>query len=135
MIKKKKKEGKNATARNIHITSTGAQVAISVTISLLSSLIPRRPNVFQKGIIVDRQFTTSLLGRVSFSWIEPVLRETEHLNPQLSMICRNWIIARGEKVYTVYGKEWQQSAVYYPAAGIYGAEYVSPMAVPCSLRR
>ncbi|KAE8411088.1 hypothetical protein BDV36DRAFT_302150 [Aspergillus pseudocaelatus] len=44
----------------------------------MDSMIPRRPNVFHKGIIVDRQLTTSLLGWVSFSWIEPVLRESEH---------------------------------------------------------
>ncbi|KAE8370512.1 hypothetical protein BDV27DRAFT_152105 [Aspergillus caelatus] len=65
-------------ARSVYITPTGAQAAISVALSLLSSMIPRRPNVFHKGIIVDRQFTTSLLGWVSFSWIEPVLRESEH---------------------------------------------------------
>ncbi|OGM47756.1 hypothetical protein ABOM_003274 [Aspergillus bombycis] len=62
----------------VYIVLAGAQIAISVAIGLLSSLIPRRPDVFYKGIMVDRQFTTSLLGWVSFSWIDPVLRESEH---------------------------------------------------------
>ncbi|KAB8277924.1 P-loop containing nucleoside triphosphate hydrolase protein [Aspergillus minisclerotigenes] len=61
-----------------YIVLGGAQVVIGVTIGLLSSMIPRCPDVFHNGIMVDRQFTTSLLGLVSFSWVEPVLRKTEH---------------------------------------------------------
>ncbi|KAB8207314.1 hypothetical protein BDV34DRAFT_223557 [Aspergillus parasiticus] len=69
---------KSGHVGKVYITLGGAQVAIGVTIGLLSSMMPRRPDVFHNGILVDRQFTTSLLSRVSCSWVEPVLRKSEH---------------------------------------------------------
>ncbi|EEP77883.1 hypothetical protein UREG_02732 [Uncinocarpus reesii 1704] len=39
-----------------------------------SLLIPRRPDVFRNGKIVDRQHTTSFLGKISFAWSGSLLR-------------------------------------------------------------
>ncbi|THC96598.1 hypothetical protein EYZ11_003938 [Aspergillus tanneri] len=62
----------------VYMALYGLQISIGIMISTFSFMIPRRPDVFHNGIVVDRQFTTSLLGWVSFSWIEPVLRECVH---------------------------------------------------------
>lgn len=53
---------------------TLAQVIIAALIFFLSVLLPRRPDVFRNGKLVDRQFTGSLIGRLTFAWADPILR-------------------------------------------------------------
>lgn len=38
-----------------------------------SVLLPRRPNVFRNGKVVDRQYTASFISRISFGWTTPLL--------------------------------------------------------------
>ncbi|KAB8259983.1 P-loop containing nucleoside triphosphate hydrolase protein [Aspergillus pseudonomiae] len=102
---------------NVYIALAGAQIAIGVTIVLLSSLIPRRPDVFYKGIMVDRQFTTSLLGWVSFSWIDPVLRKSEHSQRlAISDLPELDNSTRGVTVYRV----WKGMAAKYNLSASWG---------------
>ncbi|KAF9893974.1 hypothetical protein FE257_008945 [Aspergillus nanangensis] len=55
----------------------GAEAGASIMCILLCFMIPRRPDVFYKGVMVDRQNTTSLVSWISFSWMEIVLRKSE----------------------------------------------------------
>ncbi|RMD44291.1 hypothetical protein DV735_g885, partial [Chaetothyriales sp. CBS 134920] len=45
----------------------------ALVLTATSALIPRRPDVFHNGLVVDREHTTSVLGRLTFSWPSTVL--------------------------------------------------------------
>lgn len=51
-----------------------AELAVAFLLAVLYTLLPRRPDVFHNGKLVDRQFTTSLLGRIIFAWADPLLK-------------------------------------------------------------
>ena len=63
----------------------GFQVALIITMSAVALLlilsafsIPRRPDVYRSGILVDRQYTCSLLDWITFSWANIVLEKTKY---------------------------------------------------------
>lgn len=49
------------------------QVAASGLLMLMCLMVPRRPEVYRDEKVVDGQFTTSILGWISFAWIQPVI--------------------------------------------------------------
>lgn len=49
------------------------QTIFGLSASFLTLLIPRRPDVYRNGEIVDRQNSTSFLGWLSFTWTESIL--------------------------------------------------------------
>ncbi|TQN66171.1 ABC transporter ATP-binding protein/permease VMR1, partial [Colletotrichum shisoi] len=49
--------------------------ALDATIlAVVSGMLPRRPEIVYGGAKVDRQWTVSLLNRLTWSWIQPLLR-------------------------------------------------------------
>ena len=50
------------------------ECALLALSSLLSLLLPRRPDVCRNGIVVDRENSTSFLGLITFSWAATVMR-------------------------------------------------------------
>lgn len=46
---------------------------LAVLRGVLSVLVPRRPDVYKDGRMVDRQYTISLWGRYSYSWATPII--------------------------------------------------------------
>lgn len=44
------------------------QVFSAVVAFFALGTVPRRPDVYSKGIVVDQQYTVSLLSKISFSW-------------------------------------------------------------------
>lgn len=54
------------------MTTVQLVVALGITITYCS--VPRRPDVYRDGKIVDQQYTASILDRLGFSWSDPVLR-------------------------------------------------------------
>lgn len=49
--------------------------ALDATIlAVVSGMLPRRPEIVYDGAKVDRQWTVSLLSRLTWSWIQPLLR-------------------------------------------------------------
>lgn len=52
----------------------GLQIALGLCAVISNLLVPRRPDVFHHGTPVDREYSTSYLGWLSFSWIEPWLK-------------------------------------------------------------
>ncbi|KAJ5151547.1 hypothetical protein N7492_009842 [Penicillium capsulatum] len=50
------------------------QIAASLCAIISNLLVPRRPELFHHGIPVDREYSTSFLGWLSFSWIAPRLK-------------------------------------------------------------
>jgi ABC-type multidrug transport system fused ATPase/permease subunit len=59
---------------NLHITLSTVLFATAFLLLCAYVSIPRRPDVFKNGKVVDRQYTTSLIGRYGFSWPGPLLR-------------------------------------------------------------
>ena len=59
------------------ITLMIAMSAVTLLLSLFAFSIPRRPDVYRSGILVDQQLTSSFLGWVTFSWARIVLEKTE----------------------------------------------------------
>ncbi|KAI9826732.1 MAG: hypothetical protein M1819_007277 [Sarea resinae] len=57
----------------IHIALEAAQLVAGIFLSLAYAWIPRRPDVFSDGRIVDRQYTVSILDRYTFAWPEHLL--------------------------------------------------------------
>ena len=58
--------------RTQHILLVG-QIALATTTAITCALMPRRPRDFHSSKAVDRQYTVSLLERLSFSWAGPVM--------------------------------------------------------------
>ncbi|PYH42937.1 P-loop containing nucleoside triphosphate hydrolase protein [Aspergillus saccharolyticus JOP 1030-1] len=52
------------------------QLASALLRALGSLLLPRRPDVFHNGTLVDREFSGSALGRYSFAWANSLLDYT-----------------------------------------------------------
>lgn len=59
--------------REIHLTFSLIQWVSAVIILFTSLSIPRRPDVYRHDLVVDRQHTTSVLGKFTFSWPTSVL--------------------------------------------------------------
>ncbi|OAT06162.1 ABC bile acid transporter [Blastomyces gilchristii SLH14081] len=51
------------------------QLVIAFICACVSVLLPRRPDVFRNGKVVDAQYTTSWIGRLTFSWPSGLLKE------------------------------------------------------------
>ena len=58
---------------NVYLTLTAVQLAGALALVLTYSSVPRRPDVYRNEKVVDRQFTTSILGKFGFSWPGPIL--------------------------------------------------------------
>lgn len=56
------------------IVLTVVNTLSTVALTFASTCLPRRPDVFHKSVAVDRQWTISLLGRLTWTWIQPLLR-------------------------------------------------------------
>jgi len=50
-----------------------SQLALSALVAFSSVSLPRRPDVFLDGKLVDRMYSVSALGRYSFSWVRGML--------------------------------------------------------------
>ena len=53
---------------NVHISLSVIQFAMALIVLTANVLIPRRPDVYRNEKIVDRQNTSSFLGKITFSW-------------------------------------------------------------------
>ena len=60
--------------RNLHVTLTAVLFTAAFLLLCAYVSIPRRPDVFRNGRVVDRQYTTSLIGRYGFAWPGSLLR-------------------------------------------------------------
>jgi ABC-type multidrug transport system fused ATPase/permease subunit len=58
---------------NVYLTLTAVQLTGALALVLTYSSVPRRPDVYRNEKLVDRQFTTSLIGKFGFSWPGPIL--------------------------------------------------------------
>jgi ABC-type multidrug transport system fused ATPase/permease subunit len=65
--------GTSLTLINIRLTLTALQLVFALGLTITYCCVPRRPDVHRDGKIVDQQYTTSILGRFSFSWPTSVL--------------------------------------------------------------
>jgi ABC-type multidrug transport system fused ATPase/permease subunit len=59
--------------KNVHLTLTIIQLVGALVITICFLLIPRRPDVYRNGSIVDRQNTVSVLGKFTFTWATSLL--------------------------------------------------------------
>ncbi|KIV78105.1 hypothetical protein PV11_09860 [Exophiala sideris] len=63
----------NPLPRNTHLALSIIQIVCGVTLFFASLSIPRRPDVYWNEKVVDRQNTTSVLGKFTFSWPSQIL--------------------------------------------------------------
>lgn len=61
-------------ATNFDLILTSIQLIGSLTLILTYSSVPRRPDVYRGEKVVDQKSTTSILGKLGFSWSGPLLR-------------------------------------------------------------
>ena len=59
--------------RNVHLTLATIQFVGGLIVTCCFLLLPRRPDVYRNGSIVDRQNTVSVLGKFTFAWSTPLL--------------------------------------------------------------
>ena len=59
---------------NIYLSLTAIQLIAALGLALTYGAVPRRPDVYRDEKVVDKQFTVSILGRLGFSWPDPLLR-------------------------------------------------------------
>ena len=64
----------NPRAFILPLTLGSIQLLLAVLLVLTYGSIPRRPDVYKDGKIVDRQYTTSIIGRFGFQWPTQLLR-------------------------------------------------------------
>lgn len=50
------------------------QILVALLYGIMCIILPRRPDVFRNGKLVDRQFTGSVLDRFTFSWAVKILK-------------------------------------------------------------
>lgn len=60
--------------RNVHVSLTAVLFAAALLLLCAYVSIPRRPDVYRNGKVVDRQYTTSMIGRYGFGWPGYLLR-------------------------------------------------------------
>ncbi|PYI29539.1 multidrug resistance-associated protein [Aspergillus indologenus CBS 114.80] len=51
-----------------------SQIGISCLRGFFCTLIPRRPDVYHQGQVVDQEKSVSIFGRITFSWVNGLLR-------------------------------------------------------------
>ncbi|OAA35709.1 ABC transporter, transmembrane domain, type 1 [Beauveria brongniartii RCEF 3172] len=69
---------------NIQGRILGAECCCHVATAALCLLVPRRPDVYHNDILVDRECSTSILSRVTFSWASQIIclcHEEKELDP------------------------------------------------------
>ncbi|RMZ88221.1 hypothetical protein DV736_g4561, partial [Chaetothyriales sp. CBS 134916] len=59
--------------RSLYVALVLLQWLSALILIFTSALIPRRPDVFYNGLVVDRENTVSLLSKLTFSWPTAVL--------------------------------------------------------------
>ncbi|KAJ5933474.1 P-loop containing nucleoside triphosphate hydrolase protein [Penicillium verhagenii] len=59
---------------NIQQKLAGAECCCLFATATLCLLLPRRPNVYHNHVMVDRELSTSILSRVTFSWASKVVQ-------------------------------------------------------------
>ena len=50
------------------------QISVALLYGIMCILLPRRPDIFRNGKVVDGQFTGSVLDRFTFSWATRILK-------------------------------------------------------------
>ncbi|KAI9934749.1 hypothetical protein ASPWEDRAFT_161533 [Aspergillus wentii DTO 134E9] len=58
---------------DVQVYLISLQVGLAAAAMLLSFSFQRRPDVFRNGTVVDQEYTTSVLGRLTFSWAAPLV--------------------------------------------------------------
>ncbi|KAJ5272463.1 hypothetical protein N7478_007588 [Penicillium angulare] len=64
---------KSSVFDKVQLILATIQFFLATFSAALALFLPRRPDVLRNGTIIDRQFTTTALGRLTFSWVEPLM--------------------------------------------------------------
>ncbi|KAH2218927.1 hypothetical protein KXV37_003611 [Aspergillus fumigatus] len=60
---------------DFHSYIIGVEIGAATLIVIISLSLPRRPDVYRHGTLVDRELTTSFLGRMTFSWASHLIQQ------------------------------------------------------------
>lgn len=78
------------------------QTISAITAFFAFGLIPRRPDVYLKGNLVDQQYTVSLLSKVSFSWNSLVFDISKERQLQMEDLPQLDYVSRSETLHRVF---------------------------------
>ncbi|RMZ44162.1 hypothetical protein AFCA_012719 [Aspergillus flavus] len=78
-----------------------SQIVAAFLRGLCSILIPRRPNVYHDGQIVDQELTYSVYSRFTFSWVNDLMKyATENNSLEIDSLPKLPFAVRAENLYT-----------------------------------
>ncbi|KAB8256824.1 P-loop containing nucleoside triphosphate hydrolase protein [Aspergillus pseudonomiae] len=78
-----------------------SQVVTALLRGLCSILIPRRPNVYHDGQIVDQELTYSVYSRFTFSWVNGLMKyAAENKSLEIDNLPKLPFTVRAENLYT-----------------------------------
>lgn len=92
----------------------GLQIAPGLCAIISNLLVPRRPDVYYHGTPVDREYSTSYLGWLGFSWIAPWLK--------MMGSCTMRINELPQLGYSLRSKSALQTCYQMMSAGVTGAQ-------------
>lgn len=90
------------------------QTTSTLVVFFALGLIPRRPDVYYKGSLVDQQYAVSLLSRISFSWNSIVFDISRKRQLEIEDLPQMGYLARSETVFKIFnarkteGRLWWQ---------------------------
>lgn len=64
---------RHQSSRPVHLGLAITRICLALAGFLVCSSLPRRPDVYQKDHIVDRQRTAPALSRYTYAWLSPLL--------------------------------------------------------------
>lgn len=77
--------------------------AVSAVIAFFAlGLVPRRPDVYSKGSLVDQQYTVSLLSKISFSWNSVVFDLSKKRQLEMDDLPKLDYLTRSETLHNMF---------------------------------
>lgn len=107
----------------LHAPGDSKQLAQGVcwllqTISAVATLfalgsIPRRPDVYSKGTLVDQQHTVSLLSKISFSWNQLVFDISKERQLEMEDLPRLDYLTRSRNIHSMFASSHTEGRLWW----------------------
>lgn len=89
------------------------QVVSAVVAFFALGTIPRRPNVYSKGNLVDQQYTVSLLSKISFSWNSHVFGISKQRQLEMEDLPKLDHLTRSENLHRMFTLRKTQGRLWW----------------------
>lgn len=89
------------------------QIVSGVVAFFALGLIPRRPDVYFKGSLVDQQYTVSLLSRISFSWNSVIFDISKKRQLEMDDLPRMGYLTRSETLHELFSAKKTEGRLWW----------------------